>query len=45
MLALEGRRRLAAGGGQDPVTLNVLYLKRSQAEEQWEAYQKTKGGT
>jgi tRNA threonylcarbamoyladenosine biosynthesis protein TsaB len=44
-LALEGRRRLAEGGGGDPLGLTVLYLKRSQAEEQLEAFQRSKQGT
>ena len=43
-LALEGRRRLESGRGGDPVALNVLYLKRSQAEEQWEAYRQARHG-
>ncbi len=44
-LALEGVRRLEAGLGVDPLTVTVRYLKRSQAEEQAEAYRKDPVGT
>ena len=37
MLAREGHRRLAAGEGVDAMALKILYLKRSQVEEQMEA--------
>jgi len=40
VLAREGHRRLSAGEGIDPFALNVLYLKRSQAEEQLEAHKR-----
>ena len=39
-LALEGVRRLSNGVGQDPMALTVLYLKRTQVEEQLEARKK-----